>query len=224
VHPETRFWNAGGVDLTLGSQGLRIRANSWEQLLSGGIAFETPSEVLSKPPSPAGSVFGLYDNRRAADRAPLGPTLVYVADFLGNQRGLDTGTAVELQGVEVGEVTDAHLAYDDRAHTLVTRTTFYVDPERVQPDKFQREIGLPASQYIWHDLTNPSPVQMMEWWSTFSHTGVLGDPTLASQEKGARLYEVLIDRMVELIREMRARPVRERVDLHEDNPVTAIAD
>jgi paraquat-inducible protein B len=132
VHPETRFWNAGGVDLTLGSQGLRIRANSWEQLLSGGIAFETPSEVLSKPPSAAGSVFGLYDNRRAADRAPLGPTLVYVADFTGNQRGLDIGTAVELQGVEVGEVTEAHLAYDEHAHTLVTRTTFYVDPERVQ--------------------------------------------------------------------------------------------
>jgi len=132
VHPETRFWNAGGVDLTLGSQGLRIRANSWEQLLSGGIAFATPTEVLEKPPSPADAVFGLYDNRRAADRAPQGPTLIYVADFLGNQRGLDIGTAVELQGIEVGEVTETHLAYDDHKHTLVTRTTFYVDPERVE--------------------------------------------------------------------------------------------
>jgi paraquat-inducible protein B len=138
VHPETRFWNAGGVDLTLGSQGLRIRANSWEQLLSGGIAFETPDAALSKPPSKEGSVFGLYDNRRAADRAPLGPTLEYVADFTGNQRGLDAGTAVELQGVEVGEVTEAHLAYDDRAHTLVTRTTFYVDPERVEISNMPR--------------------------------------------------------------------------------------
>jgi paraquat-inducible protein B len=132
VHPETRFWNAGGVDLTLGSQGLRIRANSWEQLLSGGIAFATPTEVLDKPPSPADVVFGLYDNRRAADRAPQGETLIYVADFLGNQRGLDIGTAVELQGIEVGEVTEAHLAYDEHLHTLVTRTTFYVDPERVE--------------------------------------------------------------------------------------------
>jgi len=132
VHPETRFWNAGGVDLTLGSQGLRIRANSWEQLLSGGIAFETPDESLSKPPSAPESVFGLYDNRRAAERAPLGPTLIYVADFEGNQRGLDAGTAVELQGVEVGEVTQAHLTYDEQKHTLVTRTTFYIDPERVQ--------------------------------------------------------------------------------------------
>jgi len=131
VHPETRFWNAGGVDLTLGAQGLRIRANSWEQLLSGGIAFATPTEVLQKPPSTDGAVFGLYDNRRAADRAPQGPTLNYVADFLGNQRGLDTGTAVELQGIEVGEVTEAHLAYDEKRHTLVTRANFYVDPERV---------------------------------------------------------------------------------------------
>ena len=132
VHPETRFWNAGGVDLTLGSQGLRIRANSWEQLLSGGIAFETPDEVLSNPPSAAGSVFGLYDNRRAAERAPLGATLVYVADFEGDQRGLGVGTPVELQGIDVGEVTQAHLRYDDRHHTLVTRTTFYIDPERVR--------------------------------------------------------------------------------------------
>jgi len=131
VHPETRFWNAGGVDLTVGSQGLRIRANSWEQLLSGGIAFDTPDGALAKPPSSAGSVFGLYDNRRAAERAPLGPTLIYVADFEGTQRGLDAGTAVELQGVEVGEVTQAHLTYDNRHHTLVTRATFYIDPQRV---------------------------------------------------------------------------------------------
>src|SRR3569833_4122598 len=75
VHPEARFWNANRVDLTLGAQGLRIRANSWEQLLSGGIAFATPTEELQKPPSTDGAVFGLYDNRRAAAREPLGPTL-----------------------------------------------------------------------------------------------------------------------------------------------------
>jgi paraquat-inducible protein B len=141
VHPETRFWNAGGVDLTLGSQGLRIRANSWEQLLQGGIAFETPKEALSKTPSAAGSVFGLYDNQRAAERAPLGPTLVYVADFEGNQRGLGAGTPVELQGVEVGEVTQSHLRYDDHHHTLVTRGTFYIDPERVHIANMPRPAG-----------------------------------------------------------------------------------
>jgi paraquat-inducible protein B len=175
VHPETRFWNAGGVDLTLGSQGLRIRANSWEQLLSGGIAFATPADVLQKPPSPVGATFGLYDNRRAADRAPLGPTLEYVADFLGNQRGLDTGTAVELQGVEVGEVTESHLAYDDHKHTLVTRTTFYVDPERVEI------LNMPkAADASQHDA-------VQKWIETLVVDGMRAQVSSASLLTGTKL-------------------------------------
>jgi paraquat-inducible protein B len=175
VHPETRFWNAGGVDLTLGSQGLRIRANSWEQLLSGGIEFATPTEVLKKSPSPVGAVFGLYDNRRAADRAPLGPTLTYIADFLGNQRGLDVGTAVELQGIEVGEVTEAHLAYDDRKHTLVTRATFYVDPERVEILNMPR-----APDANQHDA-------VQQWIETLVGDGMRAQVSSASLLTGTKL-------------------------------------
>lgn len=141
IHPETRFWNAGGVDLTLGSQGIRIRANSWEQLLSGGVAFETPQAVLNRQPSPAAARFSLYDNRRAAERAPLGPTLEYVADFQGEQRGLGAGTAVELLGVEVGDVKEAHLAWDAQHHTLVTRATFAIDPEQVHIQDMPRAAG-----------------------------------------------------------------------------------
>jgi len=148
VHPQTRFWNAGGVDLTLGSQGLRIRANSWQQLLAGGVAFETPREVLAQAPSPAASVFGLYDNRQAAERAPLGPTLDYIADFPGNQRDLSAGTAVELQGIQVGEVREAHLSYDARAHTLVTRVSFYVDPERVSIANLPQPQGASRQQVV----------------------------------------------------------------------------
>ena len=175
VHPETRFWNAGGVDLTLGSQGLRIRANSWEQLLSGGIAFATPTEVLGKQPSANDAVFGLYDNRRAADRAPQGPTLNYVADFLGNQRGLDTGTAVELQGIEVGEVTEAHLAYDEKKHTLVTRANFYVDPERVEILNMPR--GSDTNQ---HDA-------VQKWIETLVGDGMRAQVSSASLLTGTKL-------------------------------------
>jgi len=132
VHPETRFWNAGGVDLTVGSQGLRIRANSWQQLLAGGVAFETPQEVLAEAPSPDNAQFHIFDNNRAAVHAPLGDELYYLAEFTGNQRGLGGGTVVELQGNEVGEVSEAHLRYDSRRQTLVTQIIFSVDPKRVQ--------------------------------------------------------------------------------------------
>jgi paraquat-inducible protein B len=132
VHPQTRFWNAGGVDLSIGAQGVRVRANSWQQLLSGGIAFETPEWVLAAAPSPPGAEFKLYENRGRALRTPRGPEVVYVAEFQGNQRGVEPGVSVELEGNEVGEVKEAHLKYDERRHTLVTQVTFAVDPERVK--------------------------------------------------------------------------------------------
>jgi paraquat-inducible protein B len=131
VHPETRFWNAGGVDLTFGAQGFRVRANSWQQLLSGGIAFETPESVLTSPPSPAGADFKLYENRGFALRTPRGPRVVYVAEFDGNQRGVMPGVQVELEGNEIGEVQESHLKYDEHRHTLVTRVAFGIDPDRV---------------------------------------------------------------------------------------------
>jgi paraquat-inducible protein B len=66
VHPGTRFWNAGGVAMTLGPQGLQVRANSWQQLLAGGVAFDTTAAAMTTAPSAAGSGFRLYDNHQAA--------------------------------------------------------------------------------------------------------------------------------------------------------------
>jgi paraquat-inducible protein B len=141
VHPETRFWNAGGVDLSLGAQGVRVRANSWQQLLSGGIAFETPEGVLKAAPSPAGAEFKLYENRGRALRTPRGPEVVYVAEFQGNQRGVEPGVSVELEGNEVGEVKEAHLKYDEHRRTLVTQVTFAIDPQRVSIENLPRAAG-----------------------------------------------------------------------------------
>jgi paraquat-inducible protein B len=141
VHPETRFWNAGGVDVSVGSQGVRVRANSWQQLLSGGIALETPQAALARPPSLAGAAFDLFDNRRRALRTPHGPELIYVADFTGNLRGVEPGTGVELQGDEVGEVKEAYLKYDEHHHTLLTHVKFSVDPDQVQILAMPRPAG-----------------------------------------------------------------------------------
>jgi paraquat-inducible protein B len=146
IHPETRFWNAGGVDVSAGAQGVRIRANSWQQLLSGGIAFETPTEALNGTPSAAGSTFALYDNRRAAFRDPRGEQLLYVADFTGNLRGLDEGTAVELEGVEIGAVRDTRLSYDAKKRTLSTLVTIAVDPDSIHIENLPRPAGTSSSQ------------------------------------------------------------------------------
>ncbi|MEJ1965002.1 MAG: MlaD family protein [Gammaproteobacteria bacterium] len=139
VHPETRFWNAGGVDVSVGAQGVRIRASSWQQLLGGGIAFETPPAALNGTPSPQSASFTLFDTEAAAMREPRGEQLVYVAGFSGNLRAIDAGTAVELEGMAVGTVRDVKLSYEPGKHALTTLVTIAIDPDRV------RILNMPAA-------------------------------------------------------------------------------
>ena len=127
VHPETRFWNAAGIDLVAGAQGVRLRVNSWEQLLAGGVAFDTPNWALGGRSSAAGSTFQLYDSRAEALLYPQGTPLVYRLRFVGNTRGLASGTPVELEGTSVGEVTAAQLTYDPGTDSLYTDATIAID-------------------------------------------------------------------------------------------------
>jgi paraquat-inducible protein B len=112
-----------------------------QQLLSGGVAFETSTTVLSNPPSASGADFTLYENRQHALRAARGPELVYAAEFDGNQRGLEPGVPVELDGREVGEVKESHLRFDNHQHKLLTHVTFSVDPDQVEIEDMPRAKG-----------------------------------------------------------------------------------
>jgi paraquat-inducible protein B len=131
VHPQTRFWNSGGVDVSVGAQGLRFRAESLQQLLSGGVTFDTPDAALDGTPSQEGSVFRLYANQSDAAEDPRGPTLIYRILFQGGGH-LGPGSAVELQGVQVGQVTDSKLQYDDTTNTTQLLATIQLDPTRLE--------------------------------------------------------------------------------------------
>jgi hypothetical protein len=48
---------------------------------------------------------------------------------------------------------------------------------------------------------------------------VVGDPTLATRDKGKRMFEAVIERMGELVREFRDRPRAPRQDLHAEKVV-----
>ena len=72
---------------------------------------------------------------------------------------------------------------------------------------------LPSDSW-WEDLEGGARIGMMEWWSTLSETGVLGDPTLASSEEGEALQKDSTEELAALIREFQARPARPRKDRH----------
>jgi paraquat-inducible protein B len=131
IHPETRFWNAAGIDFSAGAQGLRLRVSSWEQLFAGAVSFETPDWAAGGAQSAAGSRFQLYDSRAEAMLYPQGTPLVYHLEFSGNARGLQTGTPVELAGSSIGEVTASRLIYDPRRKALYTDATIAIDASAV---------------------------------------------------------------------------------------------
>lgn len=97
---------------------------------------------------------------------------------------------------------------------LETSVYLYLDSSRVQMEKARKEIGLPPSRFIWLDLMLSSPVLMMDHWTRFSKTGVLGDPTLATKEKGKKIFEAVVTGLIELVREFRAYHRGTRQDLH----------
>jgi paraquat-inducible protein B len=132
VTAQTRFWNSGGIDVAVGAQGLRFRASSVQQLISGGVSFDTPDAALHDTESVAGTPYRLYSNQYDAQRDPRGNKLVYRVEFEGGASEVGPGTSVQLQGAEVGQVTQARLQFDDARQSLITRVTLELDPSRIE--------------------------------------------------------------------------------------------
>jgi creatinine amidohydrolase len=57
-------------------------------------------------------------------------------------------------------------------------------------------------------------VQFQEWFSRYSRTGTVGDPTKATAEKGKRFVTAVVDRLCLLLDDFRSREIRPRVDHH----------
>ena len=130
VNPDTRFWNASGVDLTLSASGLHVRTESVMSILAGGIAFETPASDAPLPPAEAGRVFDLFDDRTVAFCPPVRDPHTYLLVFNQSVRGLDVGAPVVMNGITVGEVTSINPQFDSQKIEFTVPVTVTVDPIR----------------------------------------------------------------------------------------------
>ena len=161
VHDDTRFWDASAIDVSAGPQGIRVRLNSLQQLVTGAIGFDTPLPPTaepavetvgqaiaqqaagpqrqlpaaatggSAPEAAADKVFPLYDSQSAAVRNHSGPRLTYQLRFDEAAGGLQSGTAVQLRGVQIGEITQAQLVYDAAAGNVYESASMTIDPSDV---------------------------------------------------------------------------------------------
>jgi creatinine amidohydrolase len=95
-----------------------------------------------------------------------------------------------------------------------TSMMLYLRPDLVEMSQAEADFGQLSLKYFNWDEGRPSPLAWQDWWSRFSKGGVAGDPTVATAEFGARLFEVTVERFIELVREFRTIRVRPRVDHH----------
>jgi paraquat-inducible protein B len=130
VRQSTRFWRAGGLNISLAGGGLSMGGASLSSLLNSPVAFYTP-EVLAGAEVATGTRFELHDSEAAAIAAADGPHLTYLTYFPGPIGGLTPGTPVQMKGVQVGRVRDVRLRYIAASATLETPVTLEIDPRQL---------------------------------------------------------------------------------------------
>lgn len=120
----------------------------------------------------------------------------------------------------VREVADS-LRESDRVggmnHACEFETSLYLAlrPDLVDMSQAVRELSHRPSKNYWTDLiAGDGPLAMMEHWSQLSESGVMGDPTKATAEKGRQLLEAAAIGIVELVDELLARERSRRIEHH----------
>jgi paraquat-inducible protein B len=133
VRQTSRFYRAGGLDISLGGGGVSVAGASLGTLLTPPIAFYTP-DILAGPPAGQNARFRLYEGEAAAIAAADGPHVTYLTYFPGSVSGLRAGTPVTMKGVQVGRVREVRLRYVDSTASLETPVTLEVDPRLLEID------------------------------------------------------------------------------------------
>ena len=131
VHDETRFWDASGLSVKLGSSGVQVQVESLRALLFGGVAFETPTTEENAATAGENHEFPLFADREDADNASYTRMVAGISYFNSSVGGLAKGSAVTIHGLKVGEVTDVRLAVDKAKGTIIAVVRYDVQPERV---------------------------------------------------------------------------------------------
>ncbi|KGT98037.1 intermembrane transport protein PqiB [Dickeya fangzhongdai] len=130
VQPDTRFWNVSGVDLSVGTNGFRLKTQTVAAVLAGGIAFATPDSNKTPAITPPAS-YRLAQDQESAMSAPDGPAIPFRLRFERALHGLDVGAPVEFSSVTIGRVVAVTLDYNPTGYRFPTVVDVEVYPARL---------------------------------------------------------------------------------------------
>jgi creatinine amidohydrolase len=127
----------------------------------------------------------------------------------------------------LGAVAKAFQPLQESNHTshaceLETAAYLAIEPELVDMSQALPDYSFRRSPHFWADLTGKRPdpdstvpLVAMEYFSTGSWTGVRGDPSKATAEKGHAALEAAAEEVAAIVDEMRARKISAPPDHHE---------
>ncbi|CAE6817615.1 Intermembrane transport protein PqiB [Paraburkholderia nemoris] len=130
VQGDTRFWHASGVDVSLGTEGVKINTQSVVAILIGGLAFQTPDETADQPEAVVRTEFTLFHDRAEAMKRHDRIVDTYVFNFSDSVRGLTVGAPVDFRGIVVGEVTAIYTRFDPATKQFSIPVEVHYYPER----------------------------------------------------------------------------------------------
>jgi creatinine amidohydrolase/Fe(II)-dependent formamide hydrolase-like protein len=134
------------------------------------------------------------------------PTLQFAAQMINRDAHIFTC-------VDTGETSNVDLAVlcetpnDVHAGEVETSTSLADRPHLVHMEDVERFVPEFSSRYL-----NFTAKRSVEWYARtarISPSGVLGDPTQATREKGEQMWEVMIRNLVELVEELKGMTLDE---------------
>lgn len=143
VRDTSRFWFTSAIDVSMSAKGFDLKIGSFLNLLSGGIAFDTPQLTSAKnPPSEPGTHFTLHKDFADINERSHALRQTFRLFFDDSVRGLEAGAPVEFRGIKVGTVTDVHLDLDFETKKVKIPVTVDLDPEEFSgPEAVKRYLA-----------------------------------------------------------------------------------
>ena len=111
ITSNTKFWNASGLSVKMNAKGVSVNASSLETVLIGGVEFGLPDNTKPGAAVKNGDSFLLFADRDSINEKNYAYSAEYLLLFNTSVRGLQVGSPVAYNGLEIGKVTDISFDY-----------------------------------------------------------------------------------------------------------------
>jgi paraquat-inducible protein B len=161
VKAESQFWNVSGISIEASlADGVSVETGSVASILSGGIAFDSPSEGT---PAENGQRYPL--NASHKDLSESVKTRIHFA----KADGLAKGSAVRLMGIKIGQVEALHFSGDDASAGVTAEVRIHAP--------YQRHLNASAEFWLVKPEINGVTVRGLDT--------LISGPYIAARSQGA---------------------------------------